>query len=288
MLSVRVRGIAWLLASIGFFTCSMTIVRGIGTDLPIAVMVLFRALFGVSVMLPWLYRKGFGVLRTRRWGLYWLRALFAVSNLYVMFTALTLMPVADVTAVLFTRPMITTALAIVILGEVAGRRLWLALTIGFAGAVILIRPGFEAVNIGALFALAAAALTSLAYNVAKLLTRTESPDTIAFYQTLLMVPLIAIPAILVWQTPTWEQLGLLFAVGGLATLSHRAMNRAYALQNLTLLQPLEFIRLPLGALLGLMAFSEWPDAWVWIGGAVIFAASIYGTRAGAAVKRGTE
>ena len=206
--SPHIRGVAWMVTSIGCFTASMVIVRGLHDEIPIFEIVFFRALAGVAVMLPWLGRIGVA---------------------------------------------------------------------GLIGAMVLIRPGFETVNLGALLALMAAMLTALLFNIAKLLTRTEPPDAVAFYQTFLMLPIAAIPGILVWVTPTWEQLFWLFAMGGLATLSHRTMNRAYVLVDLTVLQPLEFVRLPMAALLGLLAFGEWPDAWVWAGGAVIFAGSIYGT-----------
>lgn len=283
----HIRGVAWMVTSIGCFTTSMVIVRGLHDEVPTFEIVFFRALAGVAVMLPWLGRtRGVG-LRTRRFGLYALRSTLAALNLWLIFTALALMQVADVTAILFTRPIFTTLLAIVLLGEAASGRLWSALAAGFVGALVLIRPGFETVNVGALLALLAAMLTALLFNIAKLLTRTESPDAIAFYQTFLMLPITVTPAILVWVTPTWEQLFWLFAMGGLATLTHRTMNRAYVLVDLTLLQPLEFVRLPVAALLGLLAFGEWPDPWVWVGGAVIFAGSIYGTaREGKARREG--
>lgn len=274
----RFHGIAWMIASICLFTGSLMIVRGLADEIHVFEMVFFRALFGIAIMLPWLGRAGIGALKTKRLPLYGLRSTLAAANLVLMFYAVALMPVADVTAILFTRPMFTTLLAVYLLGELAGGRQWSALAIGFAGAMLIIRPGFDAVNLGAVLALGSALLTAVLFNVAKLLTRTESPDTIAFYQAFLMLPIAAIPAFLVWQTPNWEQLFWLFGIGTLATLSHRTMNRAYVLSDLTLLQPLEFIRLPFAALLGAILFAESPDIWVWVGGTVIFAASIYGTR----------
>lgn len=284
----RIRGIVWMLAAVGFFTASMIIVRGLSQHVHIFEIVFFRALFGVAVMLPWLARAGTGVLHTRRIGLYSVRSGLATANLAVIFYALALMPVADVTAILFTRPIFTTILALYVLGELAGGRQWRALAVGFAGALLIIRPGFDAVNEGALLALASAVMTAVLFTIAKALTRTEPVDAIAFYQAFLMLPFAALPAVFVWQTPTWEQLFWMFAIGGLATLSHRAMNRAYALSDLTLLQPLEFARLPFAAALGFAFFGESPDAWVWIGGAVIFAASFYGTRPAATPKPRSE
>ncbi len=267
-----------MVASILCFTGSITIARGLADEVPVFVMVFFRAIFGVLVMLPWLARVGLGGLRTRRLGLFTTRSVLAAANLATLFYALTLMPVADVTAISFIRPLLVTVFALYILGEVAGIRQWAGLAVGLLGTLILLRPGFEEINLGAWMALASAVLMALVFNVAKLLTRTESPDAIAFYQTFLMLPIATVPAILVWQTPDWPQLGWLFALGALATLSHRAMSRAYAAVDLTYLAPLDFLRLPTAAALGLIAFAEAPDRWVWIGGAVIFVASVYATR----------
>ena len=277
-LSRHARGIAWMVASILCFTGSITIARGLADEVPVFVMVFFRALFGVLVMLPWLARVGVGGVKTGRLGLFTLRSVLAAANLGALFYALELMPVADVTAISFIRPLLVTVFAFHILGEVTGRRQWAGLAVGLLGTVILLRPGFEAINIGTMMALASAVLMALVFNVAKLLTRTEHPDAIAFYQTLLMLPIAAAPAFLFWQTPDWTQLLWLFALGALATVSHRAMSRAYAAVELTYLAPLDFLRLPTAAALGWLAFSEAPDRWVWIGGAVIFLASVYATR----------
>jgi drug/metabolite transporter (DMT)-like permease len=271
-------GIFWMLLSILCFTASMTVARGLADDVPVFVMVFFRALFGVLVMLPWLARVGLGGLRTGRIGLFTVRSVLAAANLGALFYALGLMPVADVTAISFIRPLLVTVFALYILGEAAVARQWTGLAIGLVGTLILLRPGFQEINMGALMALASAVLMALVFNVAKLLTRTESPDAIAFYQTFLMLPIAVVPAILMWQTPSLTELAWLFAMGAFATLSHRAMSRAYAAVELTYLAPLDFLRLPTAALLGLIAFAEVPDHWVWIGGAVIFAASVYAMR----------
>jgi drug/metabolite transporter (DMT)-like permease len=276
--SAHARGVAWMLVCILCFTASMTIARGLADEVPAFVMVFFRALFGVLVMLPWLVGTGLSGLKTRRLGLFTLRSILAASNLAALFYALALMPVADVTAISFIRPLLISVFALFILGEAVAGRQWTGLVIGLIGTLILLRPGFEEINAGAILALVSAVLMALVFNVAKLLTRTESPDAIAFYQTFLMLPIAAVPAFLVWQTPNLTQLAWLFGIGALATLSHRAMSRAYAAVDLTYLAPLDFVRLPAAAVFGLIAFAEVPDRWVWIGGAVIFVASIYAMR----------
>jgi drug/metabolite transporter (DMT)-like permease len=98
-------------------------------------------------------------------------------------------------------------------------------------------------------------------------------------------PLILVPALMYWTTPTLSQGALMVGVGLLATLNQRFMSRAFAAADATAMFPFEFIRLPFAALIGWLAFSELPDIWVWIGGAVIFASSAYIAHREAQVKR---
>jgi drug/metabolite transporter (DMT)-like permease len=90
-----------------------------------------------------------------------------------------------------------------------------------------------------------------------------------------VTPLIFVPALWVWTWPTVEQLLLMFGVGFFATLNQRFLSRAYAAADATAVLPFEFTRLPFAAVIGYLAFRELPDVWAWVGGAVIFGASLY-------------
>ena len=90
-----------------------------------------------------------------------------------------------------------------------------------------------------------------------------------------VTPMMFVPALFIWTWPTREQLLLLFSVGLFATLNQRFLSRAFAAADATAVLPFDFARLPFAAIIGFLAFGELPDIWVWVGGAVIFAASFY-------------
>jgi drug/metabolite transporter (DMT)-like permease len=239
---------------------------------------LFRAIFMLILMLPWAMKHGIGPITPKRMGPFAIRGVLAMTNTTLLLMALEHLPVADVSAINFTRPMITTLLAIIFLHEAVGPQRWVAIFVGFIGALIIIRPGFADINMGAFLTLASCATASVTFILVKTLSGREPPDMIAFYQPVFVLPIAAVLTLFVWQVPTWEDVGWCAVLGLFAILTHRCMNRAFAAVELSFLQPLEFIRLPIAAVLGWIVFNDTTDIYTWIGGTVIFAASVYGTR----------
>lgn len=267
-----VRGAFWMIMSAVCIVSFTTIGRDLKGEVPVALMVFFRSLFGLMFMLPWLRHAGTGALRTNRPWTHFARGCSGAAGLFLLFAAVAHLPVADVMTINFTRPLFTSIVAVMILGEIFHRHRWIALGVGFIGTLIVLRPGFADFNIGVLFAFGAALTGTVSATLIKSLTRTEHPDTISMYATFSMFVLTAIPAIVFWQTPSWDQLLLLVAIGGFATAFQRCNTRAYAAADATYVLPFEFSRLPIAAAVGFVIFSELPDLWTWIGGAVIFAA----------------
>jgi len=155
--------------------------------------------------------------------------------------------------------------------------------------MIILRPGFDAVNIGAGLVLIGAMTNGASNALVKYTTRKDHPDTAVLFLMLYVTPLIAIPTIFVWVTPSWEQLGLMVAIGFFATLNQRFLSRAFAAADATAVLPYDFARLPFAALIGWLVFVDLPDIWVWIGGAIIFGASVYiAHRESVAARRGLD
>lgn len=277
-LSAPVRGALWMVTAAFFIVAFTTVARRLSGEVPVAQMVFFRGLFGLMFLAPWMLRVGWRGLRTNRLRLHLLRGVSGIAGLFLLLGAVGLMPVADVLAINFTRPIFASVVAVMVLGEVFHARRWTALTVGFAGTMIILRPGFEALNMGAAMALAGAATGVSSAICTKSLTRTETPDAIACYAITIYFLLSIVPAVLVWQTPSWEQLGWLVVLGGLATGFQRTNARAFAAADATVVLPFEFARLPLAAALGFVVFAELPDGWTWVGGAVIFVAGLYLSR----------
>lgn len=265
----------WMLIIGTLVTFTLVFARKVSPDIHVFEIVFFRSLFGLAVMSPWLARRGFGVLRVRRRGLITLRAGLAFFGSAALFYAATLMPLAEVTSIVFIRPIIATVAAIIFLGEVVRLRRWSAILVGLIGALVIVRPGFASVNIGVAFAFVT--VCTLTWNTInlKILTRDDSPDALAVWHMIMMLPLGAVACLFVWTTPTLEQLMWLFLIGAFEMTSQRAMSRGYAAADATVLMAFSFLRLPVAALLGFALFGERPEIWVWIGAAIIAASALY-------------
>jgi drug/metabolite transporter (DMT)-like permease len=213
-----------------------------------------------------------------------LRSLFGLTAMTSWFTAVSLMPVADATAFTFTAPLFATLGAALVLKETVGPRRWAAVGVGFLGMLVILRPGAGALEGAAFVALAAALFMAAAKLTVKSLSRTEMPDTIVLYMGLFMTPVSLVPALFVWQWPSWTALAWLVLVGGLASVAQRAMARSFAAADASAVMPLDFSRLIFAAALGWLVFGEAPDAWTWAGAGVIFAATWYTARREAALR----
>jgi len=273
-----VRAGFWIACTGATFTGMMVIARRLSPDLPIFVIVFFRAIFGLAFLMPTTVRRGLAGMRTTKLPHYLVRGITAFVSIAGFFFAATYIPLADIAAIGFTRPAFACIAAILILGEVARARRWAAIAVGFVGALIVVRPGFAELNAGVLFAFGAVAAQVANTILIKYLTNTEHPDTIAVYQGLCMAPIALMLAAFVWVTPNPEQIAWLLLMGAFGALTQRTIGRSYAAADATVVTVLDFIRLPVAALIGLAVFGEWPVVWVWLGGAIIVVSSILLTR----------
>ena len=253
----------------------VAVVRALSSDLHTFEIAFFRGLFGALFLLPWLARAGIKTLATQRIGTHLARSLVGLAAVYLLFGALAVMPLGDVAAITFTRPILASLAVILILGEISRGRRWSATAVGLLGAVAIIRPGFQDVSLGMWLAIGAVLTMAAVSVLAKSLTRTEPPDVIVMYQSIFYTPIAIVPALFVWITPSLENFVLLLAMGGLGTLTQRSLNRAYASADASAVLPFEFTRLPLSAFIGLLLFAEFPDLWTWIGGTIIFAGTLF-------------
>jgi drug/metabolite transporter (DMT)-like permease len=274
-----------MLGAMACFAAMSLFIRLAAEEVHPLVVVFFRNFLALAFMLPWLMRRGLGGLRTRRLGLFTLRAAINIVGMTAGFTSLTLIPLAEATALSFTAPLFATVLAVLLLAEVIRARRIAALAIGFAGTVIVLRPGVDAVSLGAVLALVNAVTVSVTTIIVKQLTRTERPETIVIYMALLMSPLSLVPALFVWQWPDALTLLWLALLAGAGTAGHLLFTRAFAIAEVSQIQPLEFVRLPLVAALAYLLFGEVPTPWTWLGGSVIFAATAYITHREAQLAR---
>ncbi len=279
------RGGLWIVVSTIFFALTAVIIRHVSAEVDSFEIAFFRNLFGVLFMMPWLMKAGVIRMRTRRLGHYGLRALAATGAQLCWFTAVTIMPLADATALNFTSPLFAVIGAALILGETVGPRRAAAVFIGFVGAAIILRPGIEAFTPAAAIVLAASLFQALAQLAARSLSSTESPNLIVLYLSLMMTPLTGIAASLVWVTPSWQALGWLAVMGFISTLGQQALVRGFRAAEASVVAPFNYGRMVFAAVLAYIFFGEVADIWTWVGATVIFGATVYTARRETQVRR---
>ena len=273
--SSAAEGAAWMMASAATWAIMVAIARGLKDEVHLFEVVFFRSLFGFLFLVPLFWNKNFTGLKTSRFSMHMVRGLSGVASLYLMFGALIFIPMGDVAAITFTRPLLASVCAIIFLGEASRGHRWTAVIFGLIGAYIIVRPGVSPISWGQILAIICVLAMVINSMAIKSLTRTDSADTIVVWQMIVFTTVSIGPALYVWVTPTLEQLGLLMLMGFAGTLTQRAMTRAYKAADATIVLPFEYTRLPFAAFMGLVLFSEFPDMWVWIGGTIIFSATVY-------------
>lgn len=245
----------------------------------------FRNLFSLLFMMPWLMRAGLAGLRTSSIRKYGLRSLTSIMAMLCWFYGLAKMPIAEATALSFTAPIFASVGAILFLGERVGVRRWSGIAAGFCGAMIILRPGVEAVSWPALVVLFGSAAVAGSIIMIKILSRTESSGMIVTYMGLYLVPMSLVPALLVWDTPQGDDWWWLVVIGACATAGQLAITYAYAAADATVVLPFDYARLLFAAAIGYVAFDEAPDSWTWIGALVIAGAAVYIARREARASR---
>lgn len=267
------------------FAIMIGIIRHVSAEIHAFEIAFFRNLFGLLWMLPWFLKVGSDGLKTQRIGLYSLRAVAGVAAMLTWFTAVTIMPLTEAVALSFTTPFFATILAILFLGEIVRARRWSAIIVGFIGAMIILRPGIEAIRPEALLVLFSAFCVAAATLFVKMLSRTEHPNAIVAYMVIFLTPISLVPAIFVWRWPSWTMLGWMALLGLIATLSHLCYTRAFRAADTSAIMPFDFSRLLFSALIGFLFFQEIAGIWTWVGAAIIVSAAIYTARREAITQR---
>ena len=272
------------------FTCACfagmsAAIRHISAEIPVFQIAFIRNGIGTLILVPFMFRIGFGSFSPRRFRLFAVRAVIGVFAMWAWYSALQITPLAEAITLNFTVSLWMIPVAILMLGERVGLRRWIATVVGFAGVLIVLQPGAETVSVGGLLAISAALLFAISMALVRLLARSESPLAIVFYMNLIMTPLSLGPALWWWEMPTMEQLGWLLGIGCVLTIAHFSMARALSIMEATAVVPLDFTRLPFAVLIGWFAFGEFPGVWTWVGAVFIVASAVYIARREALLTR---
>jgi drug/metabolite transporter (DMT)-like permease len=250
-------------------------------------VVFLRLLFGVIALSPVLVWRGPGMLRTTNLRLYVARVLLGLAGMTTFFMSLSLLPVGEVTAIGFLTPLFSIIGAVLFLREVVRWRRWTATLIGFAGALVILRPGVSEVGPGTWLALTAALCMAGASLMIKRLSDRDDPDKVVLISVLMQTPIALVPALFVWQWLAPHLWVVLAVMGALGMLGHITLARAFRAADASLVMSVDFARLPFAVLFGFALFGELIDIWTWIGAGVIFAASLYNAHREGRLRRAT-
>ncbi len=267
-------GIAMTLAAMFLFSGMDGISKFLAVDYhPIEIAAL-RQFFTVLALLPFVARspralRAAGPLLQIGRGL----CMFCSSILFIV--GLSHLPIADASAIGFVSPLLVTALSIPFLGEKVGIRRWSAVIVGFAGVMIVVRPGTGTFDPAALFPLASAAAWALGLILTRIMRNSDQVLTTIFYSTMvgLVVGGAALP--FVWRVPDMTGLALMAAMGLLSAVGQSLLISAFARAAASTLAPFSYSQMLWATLIGYFAFATIPDAVTWTGAAIVIASGIY-------------
>ncbi len=269
------RAALWMGGALLCFSLMAVAVRELLDTMGTFQILFFRSSISFLMVLAVLPRYGIGALRTRRIGLHATRNVLHFGGQAAWVYAIGVLPLATVFAIEFTMPVWTAVLATLVLGERLDRGRIVMLVLGLAGILIILRPGLAVVHPGALATLAAAVAFASVMVATKRLSATDSPLAVLFYMSLMQMPLGLATALPGWVTPTVADLPWIVAVGGAGFGSHYCLTRAFMLADATFVVPLDFLRLPLIAVVGAAFYGEPIELATLLGAAVIFAGIYY-------------
>ena len=282
------KGIALKLISALLFAAMSTLVRKLGDVAPVGQMVFFRSAFAILPVVVIYALRGELLLAVRtgrplgQLG----RGTLSVGGMFTNFSALTRLPLADATAISFASPLITVALAAIVLKERVRIYRWSAVLIGFAGVIIMLIPHFEpshyaaagaatAAAVGSVFALTSAVCNAGTVIQTRRLTQTETTSSIVFYFSLICAIAGALTLPFAWHSPTAPELTALVALGILGGLAHIFLTESYRYAPASVVAPFDYSAMLWAVLLGYWFFGELPDKLVYLGAGIVTAAGLF-------------
>jgi len=243
---------------------------------PILEIVWARYFFHLLYLLPIvIVRYGPSALLPQHPTLQIIRGGLLLTSTYLFFAAISKMPIADALALVFISPLIVTALSSVLLGEHVGPRRWIAVWVGFIGALIIIRPGLVAIDTGTLLALGAGGVYALYMVATRKLSGTSPPLVTLTYTALLGAVVMSAVVPFQWVTPNSFDLFLMAAMGGCAAVGHFLLIKAFEYASASVLAPFGYSEIIMATVVGFIVFGDFPDTWTWFGVAIIICSGVY-------------
>jgi drug/metabolite transporter (DMT)-like permease len=276
-LGPELRGVLLTLLAMGLFGSMDGISKFLVSEYPPTLVLWLRHVAAVPVALLLLAnRRPLRLMRaTRAPGRQAARAALLVVEMGLVLTAFRVMPLAETHAILAVTPLLVTALSAPFLGERVGWRRWLAVGCGFLGVLVVLRPGLDVLQPGALPAVAATCLYA-AYNImTRRIASVDAAETTFLLQTVIGAALLTLVGPFFWVTPALEHWPLILAQASLGALGHLCLVRALTVAPAVVVQPFTYTLLVYAAVIGFLVFGDVPDWPMLLGGAIIVAAGVY-------------
>ncbi len=276
--SANIRGAAWMCGTVVWLSLMALAARELTASYTVFQIVFLRNAVGFVIILAIALHQGPAVMRTGRLGMHVLRNAFHIAAVSCWFYGIGLLPLAEVFVLELTLPIWVVLMAAPALGERLTPTRLTAVVLGFAGILIVLRPGFASIDPVALVVLAGAVGFAAANVATKALTRTESALTIVFWMFAIQLAISIGPALPGLTMPAPALWPWVAAVGATGIAAHYCTARALTLADSGLVMPLHYLRVPLIAWLGWLIYDERVDSWLWLGGLVIFVSAMANLR----------
>jgi drug/metabolite transporter (DMT)-like permease len=260
--------------------------REAARDIDLIQVMELRSIIGFFMLYPLIHRSGgLSVVRTDRIWLHIARNFVHYLAQYGWLLAILLIPLAQVVSIEFTMPIWTAILAVTFLGE--RMDIWknVAVVLGLVGVLIIVRPGVGEVSVGQMVALATAVGFGISITMVKSLTRTESALAVLFWMVIIQSAIGFLPAIAVWRWPSAVTWGWVVLIAFCGTFSHYCMTRALHFADATLVVPMDFLRVPLSAVVGWLVYTERIDLLTAAGAGLILVGNMLNLKSGRAKAR---
>ncbi|MDH3453077.1 MAG: DMT family transporter [Gammaproteobacteria bacterium] len=265
-----------MLAAFAAFSCGDLIAKLLTADYH-PVQIAFSRQLGVVAAVAVLFAmKGSAILRSTVPKLQVARGLCAVVSATSFIFAISYVPLADAVAVTFAAPFMVTVLGAVVLREAVGTKRWIAVTAGFIGTLVIVRPGFGVFHPAIFLVLLAAAAFALRQIVSRYIGRRDRTMTTLAYTALTSVIVLAIPMPLIWITPvSIVDVAMMAGVAIMAGMGEFLLIRALEIAAVVVVAPMQYSLILYGTLWGYLVFAELPDRWTWLGTSIIVGSGLY-------------
>ncbi len=278
-ISPNIRGAFCVIIGAFLLIVMAGLVKHLGKTLPAFEVLFIRFLAGLIVIFPLVWRLGLKSIKTSKLHLHGARGFVGFMGNLCFFYALINISLADTVTIQFSRPLIMIVIAALFLNEIIGFRRGIVTLLGFSGILLITKPFGEGFDPWFLVALSGTIFGTGVVLTIKILSRTEKTVTIMFYFALFTTLLALIPAIFVWQTPSWTEFLLLILTGTLGIIGQGLFTHGIGLGDTTFVMPFDYMRIVYAFLIGIFWFAETPGWWSYCGSAIIIVSSLYLLRA---------